>query len=89
MNLSQINVLLVAKQGLMELDQIRPILVSFFWAFLGRAIHEGQERRGEEVEEEEEEKKRYGTICVWICDFEYGLYDAFVWILVVPFLRFS
>ena len=74
----------------MELDQIRPILVSFFWAFLAREIREGQERRREvEEEEEEEEKKRYGSNCVWICDFEYGCYDVFVWILVVPFLGFS
>ena len=41
-----------------------------FWAFLARAICEGQVRRREEVEEEEEEKKRYGSLC--ICDFEYG-----------------
>ena len=50
---------------------IRPNKTNFgltFWAFLARAIREGQERRREEVEEEE--KKRYGSL--YICDFEYG-----------------
>ena len=71
-NLSQINAFLMTKHGLMQLDQIRPILVTHFGHFLARAIREGQERRREEVkeEEEEEEKKRYGSLC--LCDFEYG-----------------
>ena len=76
----------MAKQGLMGM---RPNKINFgltFWAFLARAIREGQERRREEVEEEEEEeeKKRYGSLC--ICDFEYGksmicmgYMEVFVW----------
>ena len=29
----------------------------------------------------------YGNHVVWIYDSEYGCYDVFVWILVVPFLK--
>ena len=58
--------------------------------------------KGEEEEEAKKGMELYGTcmelgICMemygnyvlWIYDFEYGCYDVFVWILVVPFLGFS
>ena len=57
-NLSQINAFLMAKHGLMKLDQIRPIFVSYFGDFW-REKRKGDKGR-EEEEEEEEEEQRYG-----------------------------
>ena len=43
--------------------------LSFFWK--SKNVKE-RRREKEREEEEEEEGERYGTICVWICDFVYG-----------------
>ena len=59
-----------------------------------RRREKGREKTKEE-EEEEEEEERYETmvlygIVIWMAMFLYGTcMEEFVWILVVPFLRFS
>ena len=68
-NLSQINAFLMAKQGLMELDQIRPILVSHFGHFwLGPYV---KAKRGERKKKKKE--KVWITMYLWICREMYGL----------------
>ena len=81
----------MAKQGLWELDQIRPILVSHLGIFREQKCEEERRREEEEEEEEEEKKKKKKKrkgMELGIC-METLSMEVFVWILVVPFLGFS
>ena len=55
-DLSQKKALLVAKQGLVELDQIRPILVSLLVIFGGQNVKERKEERKEEKKKKRKSK---------------------------------